>query len=100
MIKVENGRDQKPGATREIAARPVASSIVSFGPFSLHLAERRVERDGRRVALAARAVDILIILVERAGTVVGKSELLARIWPRGTVDDGSLRVPAMASQST
>jgi predicted ATPase/DNA-binding winged helix-turn-helix (wHTH) protein len=92
MIKVESGRDQKPDATREIAAGPAASSIVSFGPFSLHLAERRVERDGRPVALAARAVDILIILVERAGTVVGKIELLARIWPRGTVDDGSLRV--------
>lgn len=90
MTEVKNSRDPIPA--HEIGAWPAASAIVSFGPFTLHLTERRIERNGNPVSLARRAIDILIILVEQAGTVVGKRELLTRIWPRGTVDDSSLRV--------
>lgn len=90
MIEVESSYDPMP--VFETEGQSAASTTKSFGPFTLDLTERRLERDGRPVPLASRAIDILIILVERAGTVVGKSELLARVWPRGTVDDGSLRV--------
>ncbi|WP_035720446.1 winged helix-turn-helix domain-containing protein [Bradyrhizobium sp. ARR65] len=75
---------------------PTAEHVVSFGPFRLHVAERRIERDGSAVHLGGRALDILIALIEQAGTVVGKNELMARVWPNVTVDEGSLRVHVAA----
>ena len=64
---------------------------VSFGPFRLFPGERLLERDGIALHLGGRALDILILLVERAGEVVSKRELVARVWADVTVDEGSLR---------
>jgi len=36
--------------------------------------------------------DLLLILVERAGEIVGKEELLARVWPNVVVEEGNLRL--------
>lgn len=64
---------------------------VVFGPFSLIATERRLERSGAPVQIGSRAFDILIALVERAGAVVTKSELLARAWPELNVEETNLR---------
>ena len=64
---------------------------MSFGPFRLTVAERLLEKAGVPVALGARALDILTILVGRAGEVVEKRELIALVWPDVVVDEGSLR---------
>jgi predicted ATPase/DNA-binding winged helix-turn-helix (wHTH) protein len=66
-------------------------SAVSFGPFLLLPAERLLEKDGVPVHLGGRALDILIFLVERAGEVVSKKDLVDRVWADVTVDEGSLR---------
>ncbi|MGL4557387.1 MAG: winged helix-turn-helix domain-containing protein, partial [Afipia sp.] len=50
--------------------------MASFGPFSLHDKARLLERDGVPVKLGSRALDILRLLVSRAGDVVSKNELL------------------------
>jgi DNA-binding response OmpR family regulator len=42
--------------------------------------------------LGSRALEILLTLVERAGEVVKKSELMARVWPDTVVEEGTLRV--------
>ena len=42
--------------------------------------------------LTFRLVSILIYLAERAGTIVGKEELLDAIWGRRVVGDDSLAV--------
>ena len=68
------------------------ASGVAFGPFRLFAAERLLEKDGVALALSSRALDILIVLVERAGEVVGKRDLIARAWPNLTVEESSLRV--------
>ena len=42
-------------------------------------------------------MDILLILLEQAGNVVSKQELIARVWPKSVVEDGNLlssRTPA------
>src|ERR1700733_12766822 len=65
---------------------------VSFGPFRLHVARRTLERSGVTVDLGGRALELLIALIERAGEVVSKNELMMRGWPDVTVDDVSLRV--------
>jgi predicted ATPase/DNA-binding winged helix-turn-helix (wHTH) protein len=67
-------------------------SVISFGPFRLFPAERLIEKDGVPIHLGGRALDILVVLVERAGKVVTKSELLARVWQGVSVEEVALRV--------
>jgi predicted ATPase/DNA-binding winged helix-turn-helix (wHTH) protein len=73
-----------------------AQDIFVFGPFRLHAAQRRIERNGSPIQLSGRAFDILLTLIIQAGTVVSKSDLMARAWPGTSVDEGSLRVHVAA----
>lgn len=70
--------------------------MYSFDAFHL-IPERRVllEAD-RAVPLGGRAFDILALLLERAGEVVGKEELIARAWPKTFVEEANLRVHVSA----
>jgi predicted ATPase/DNA-binding winged helix-turn-helix (wHTH) protein len=68
----------------------------AFGSFVLYPTERRLLRDGAEVAIGSRALDILIVLVERAGSVVGKKALMQRVWPEVIVEESSLRVHVAA----
>src|SRR5882757_2922527 len=69
---------------------------ISFGPFLL-LAEQRLLLAGDRpVRLGNRAFDILVFLVERAGEVVSKEELIARAWPRIFVEEANLKIQVSA----
>lgn len=68
------------------------SGIASFGPFRLSPATREIERDGVPLALGDRALDILIVLVERAGETVSQRELISRVWRGLVVSPGNLRV--------
>ncbi len=65
---------------------------IRFGPFELNVAERSLKKANQALPLGGRAYDILIALLENAGEVVGKAELIARAWPDVTVEEGSLRV--------
>jgi signal transduction histidine kinase len=73
---------------QELALR---EEVISFGGFRLRAAERLLEKDGVRLKLGSRALDILIALVERAPEVVSKKELFGRVWPDLVVGEGSLR---------
>ena len=64
---------------------------ISFGPFRLFPKARLLQRDGAGLHIGGRALDILIFLAERPGEVVGKRELMKRVWADVNVDDGSLR---------
>src|SRR5277367_6235018 len=66
-------------------------STFAFGPFRLFAAERRLEKDGKPVRIGGRALDLLTVLVERAGEVVSNREIFERVWRDVTVDEGSLR---------
>jgi len=68
-----------------------ASDVISFGPYSLVASERLLTKDGTPVELGARALDILIALTSRPNEAVSKRDLLARVWPDVTVEEGSLR---------
>ncbi|MBV8190798.1 MAG: winged helix-turn-helix domain-containing protein [Alphaproteobacteria bacterium] len=76
--------------SRQDAARLLGT--IEFGPFRLHPGKRLLEKDGLAVTLGSRAMDVLIVLVERAGDVVSKQELTERLWPNITVDESGLRV--------
>lgn len=64
---------------------------ISFGPFQIIPSERQIWRDGRPLPLGGRAFDLLLALAGNAGRVVSKRELIARVWPGMTVEEGSLR---------
>jgi predicted ATPase/DNA-binding winged helix-turn-helix (wHTH) protein len=66
-------------------------NVVSFGPFRLVASERLLTREGARVELGARALDILIALVSRPNEAISKKDLLAQVWPDVTVEESSLR---------
>lgn len=73
------------------AARPHRVSL-RFGRFDLQPGERRLLADGQPVVLGARAFDLLVALVERAGQLVGKNELITRVWPGLVVEENNLQV--------
>jgi predicted ATPase/DNA-binding winged helix-turn-helix (wHTH) protein len=69
---------------------------ISFGPFRL-LAKQRLLLEGEKpVRLGSRAFDILAALVERAGEVVRKEELIARAWPQTFVEEANLKIQVSA----
>jgi predicted ATPase/DNA-binding winged helix-turn-helix (wHTH) protein len=68
-----------------------ADSDFSFGPFRLVPSQQLLLDGGNPVPLGARALDILTTLVERAGDVVSKNDLIHRAWPNVIVEDGNLR---------
>ena len=70
----------------------LSDQAVQFGPYRIHPRQRLVLEAGRPLRLGRRAVEILLILLEQAGNVVSKQELIARVWPKSVVEDGNLRV--------
>lgn len=69
-----------------------SGDCISFGPFRLFPTARLLEKDGRPVALGDRALDILIVLVQRTGEVVSNKELVSRVWRGLVVNPSNLRV--------
>src|SRR6201997_2205717 len=65
---------------------------LRFGPFELNVAQRSLKKADQVIPLGGRAYDILIVLLENAGEVVAKAELIAKVWPDVTVEEGGLRV--------
>ena len=68
------------------------SEVFHFGEFTLDVAERQLTRGGISVHLSPKAHDVLALLVGRAGRLVTKNELLARVWPEVFVEEGILTV--------
>src|SRR6202035_2725977 len=74
----------------------MSEPAISFGPFRLVAAQRLLLEGDKPVRLGSRAFDILTALVERAGEVVGKEELIARAWPTTFVDEANLKIQVSA----
>jgi len=65
---------------------------MRFGPYRIFPQQRVVLEADRPLRLGRLAMDILLILLEQAGEVVSKQQLMTRVWPTSVVEDGSLRV--------
>ena len=77
----------EPGETAD-----PSEEVLEFGPFELHRSSRALLEDGSSVRLGSRAFEILLALVERAGQIVSKRDLIARAWPGLFVEQSNLRV--------
>jgi DNA-binding winged helix-turn-helix (wHTH) protein/TolB-like protein/Tfp pilus assembly protein PilF len=71
-----------------------------FGPFVLVPRERQLRRDGVPLALAAKAFDVLVVLVRNHGRLVTKEALLAEVWPGVVVEEVNLTVNISAIRKT
>jgi predicted ATPase/DNA-binding winged helix-turn-helix (wHTH) protein len=69
-----------------------ATRAITFGSFRLFPSQQLLLDGDTPVRLGSRALDLLLVLVERAGEIVSNEELLARVWPNTAVADVSLRV--------
>jgi len=64
--------------------------FYAFGPFRLDAEKRVLVRAGRPVSLTPKTAEILLVLVENAGHLVHKDELMKRVWPDAIVEEGNL----------
>jgi DNA-binding winged helix-turn-helix (wHTH) protein/tetratricopeptide (TPR) repeat protein len=67
-----------------------AGRILTFGQFRFDLNERLLLCDGRSVPMSPKLLDTLELLIENAGHVVEKDEMIERLWPDTFVEEGSL----------
>jgi len=63
---------------------------ISFGPFAFDPQNRLLWRDEAEIALPPRVLGVLEALLERAGEVVARQDLLDRVWKDAFVTDTSL----------
>ncbi|MFN0139437.1 MAG: winged helix-turn-helix domain-containing tetratricopeptide repeat protein [Pyrinomonadaceae bacterium] len=66
--------------------------IFKFRNCLLNSLERTVLRDGKRLDLTPKTFDVLQMLVERAGELVTKDEILGNVWNGSFVEEGNLPV--------
>jgi TolB-like protein/DNA-binding winged helix-turn-helix (wHTH) protein len=66
------------------------ANLLAFGAFTLDPRQRLLFRGSEVVALEPKVFETLLALVESAGQAVTKDELLSRVWPDVTVEEGSL----------
>src|SRR5262245_16955405 len=69
-----------------------APHAVLFGPFRLLVRERALFDDDKPVRLGSRAMEVLVALVERAGELVTKRDLIGTVWPDTVVVEANLAV--------
>ena len=67
-----------------------------FGRYSVLLRRRELLADGVPVQVGGRAFDLLLGLLEADGALVGKDELMRRVWSGRTVEEINLRTQISA----
>ena len=71
-------------------------SVHASGPCEIDFARRELRVSGTPVPIGARAFEVLEILVRASGQLVGKDELMSRIWPGAMPSDNTLQVHVSA----
>jgi DNA-binding winged helix-turn-helix (wHTH) protein len=67
-----------------------AQCFYEFGLFQVDAAKRILLRAGEVVPLTPKCFDILLALVGSSGEVIGKDDLMKRVWPDSFVEEGNL----------
>lgn len=75
----------QPGGGR-IIAEPMGA-MFRFGPFELDVAAYELRRDDTRVPLENRPMDLLVLLVQRAGTLIDRQTIQRAIGEAGVFLD-------------
>lgn len=70
----------------------MGSEPYRFGRFTLDPANRELSADGAPIPLGSTDFRLLLTLIERAGSLVTKDELMSRVWGGTTIGDNTLHV--------
>ena len=65
---------------------------LCFGRFEVRRRQSQLLVDGKPVELGSRAFDVLLALIDGAGMLVTKSELIERGWPGQAVEENNVQV--------
>lgn len=69
---------------------PKTKKFYEFANFRLDLSQKVLQRDGKPVPLTPKVFDTLNILIESAGELIGKDELIQKIWQDNFVEESNL----------
>jgi len=89
---LESPDTDKPLFEKRSEPASAAPTEVSFGPFRLLPTQFLLLEGDNPVPLGSRALQILIVLLERPGELVSKQELMARVWPNVFVEPANITV--------
>jgi Tol biopolymer transport system component/DNA-binding winged helix-turn-helix (wHTH) protein len=64
--------------------------FYSFGPYRLDSGKRLLFRNGQLLSLTPKVLDLLIVLVQQHGEVVGKDELMRAVWGETAVEESNV----------
>jgi DNA-binding winged helix-turn-helix (wHTH) protein len=67
------------------------ASVYRFGPFELDVGARELRRGPDEIPVQPQVFALLHYLIEHRDRVVGKAELLSRLWPDAVVLEASLQ---------
>lgn len=62
-------------------------ALIGFGPFEVDTRSGELRRRGVKIRLQEQPFQILVILLEHAGEVVVRDDLIGRLWPDNTFVD-------------
>jgi len=89
---IQNRDKERPLFAEQTAPAGASSTEVSFGPFRLRPTQFLLLEGEKPVPLGSRALEVLMVLIERPGALVSKQELMARVWPNLFVEPANLTV--------
>lgn len=64
--------------------------IYEFSTFRLDVSERLLLRKGERVQVPDKPFEVLCVLAARSGSLVGKDELISKVWGETIVEENNL----------
>ncbi len=64
--------------------------LYELGPFRVDTLKRRLKRGDEDLELTPKAFEILVVLIERAGQLVEKDDLMRVVWPDTVVEESNL----------
>src|SRR5579863_4464169 len=67
-----------------------AKRFYEFGPFKIDVSERLLFRENLALSLTPKAFDTLLALVESAGRILEKDDLMSKVWPDTVVEENNL----------
>jgi TolB-like protein/DNA-binding winged helix-turn-helix (wHTH) protein len=68
----------------------LTSNLYEFDEFRLDPQSRVLRRGGTTVSLTPKAFDVLLFLIQNAGRIVTKDELMKAVWPDSFVEESNL----------
>ena len=68
------------------------SRVFKFGEFELSETPGTLKRNGKLIKVSTKALKVLVVLLESPGEVVGRNDLIERVWTDASVEEANLTV--------